>query len=377
MTNHEAVLAELEACGVTYFTGVPDSYLHGFCSALRERGDWSRNIICANEGNAIAVAVGHYLATGETPLVYMQNSGEGNAINPLASLACEDMLAIPMVLLIGWRGDPYHGDHIQHKLQGDITPLLLDDLHIPHLTLLGDLEDLRETTRAAINLVHERHAPVALLVPKGTLNGSKTFGVEEGLLPSRWEAIDAVVDTMPNETIFCASTGRAARELYHVREARGENHERDYLNVGSMGHNSSVALGIALAHPELPVVVLDGDAAIIMHMGSLSIIGQYAPKNLLHVSLNNGQHESVGGQPSAGWSTDLSAVASACGYATIQAGAVSSCEEICAAVNKLRAKEGPAFLDVHIRPGIRKGLPGLEVVPHAMRDSLMQTLGAV
>ena len=375
MSHHEAFLGALRDHGVTFFTGVPDSYLHGFCTLLRETAERNDNVICANEGNAIGVAVGHYLATGEMPLVYMQNSGEGNAVNPLASLACEEMLSVPMILLIGWRGDPYHKDHVQHKLQGEATPLILDDLGIAHLTLPDDEEGVRETVAQSVDRARERHAPVGILVPKGILNGTKTFGVEDGDYPSRWEAIDAVIDAIPSDAICCASTGRAARELYYVRESRGEGHACDYLNVGSMGHNSSVALGMALAHPDRQVVVLDGDAAVIMHMGSLAVEGQYAPRNLLRVTLNNAQHESVGGQPSAGRTTNLTGVAAACGYATVEFGPAISTGDIAAAIAELSKADRPAFLDVYIRSGIRKGLPGLEVDPRAMRDGLMEELG--
>lgn len=375
MTNHEAMLEELEKRGVSFFAGVPDSYLHGICTLLREHVDQNSNVIAANEGNAVGVAAGRYLATGEIPLVYMQNSGLGNAVNPLASLVCKDMLSVPMLLLIGWRGDPFHKDHVQHKLQGKVTPEILDGLEIPYVVLSDGEDAIRACVDEAIAMTKELHAPVALLSPKGVLSGTKTFGVTDGAFPSRWEAIEAVLDAVPWDAILCASTGRASRELWNLRNERGESHACDYLNVGSMGHNSSVALGIALAHPDRPVVVLDGDAAVIMHMGSLAINGQYAPPNLLHVVLNNAQHESVGGQPSAGRVADLTSVAAACGYATVGAGPVTAVEEIADAVAVLLQAGRPGFLDVYIRPGIRKGLPGLEVDPKTMRDDLVGALG--
>lgn len=375
MTNHEAMFEELKKQGVSFFAGVPDSYLHGICTLLRELVDRNNNVIAANEGNAIGVAVGHYLATGEMPLVYMQNSGLGNAVNPLASLACRDMLSVPMLLLIGWRGDPFHKDHVQHKLQGVATPGILDGLEIPYVVLSDGEDAVRACVGEAIAIAKELHAPVALLSPKGVLSGTKTFGVTDGVFPSRWEAIEAVLDAAPSSAIFCATTGRASRELWNLRNERGETHSNDYLNVGSMGHNSSVALGIALAHPERPVIVLDGDAAVIMHMGALAINGQYAPSNLLHVVLNNAQHESVGGQPSAGRDVSLTAVAAACGYATVVEGPVTAIESIADAVSGLLRANQPGFMDVYIRPGIRKGLPGLEVDPKAMRDDLVTVLG--
>lgn len=366
-------LDSLEAAAVTFFAGVPDSYLNGFCKCLLERASRERNVIAANEGNAVAVAAGHYLATGETPLVYMQNSGLGNAVNPLASLACKPMLGIPMVLLIGWRGDPWHHDHVQHELQSRATPLILDALGIPYRVLTdGDLNAAVWAAEAARSM----GGPVAILAPKGVLSRAKV-PPRPGALPLRREdAIRLVVETVPRDAVFSATTGRAARELYWVREGRGESHECDYLNVGSMGHASSVALGIALAQPNRTVVCLDGDGAAIMHMGALAMQSRYATPNLLHVVLNNGEHESVGGQPSAGQTVDMTAVAEACGYSTVGS-PVSSAEEVESAVRELCARPQAGFLDIRISSGIRSDLPPLEVEPAAMRDGLLGELAGI
>ena len=356
--------------GVTFFTGVPDSYLHGFCTELRGVCPHERNVIAANEGNAVGIAVGRYLATGEVPLVYMQNSGLGNAMNPLVSLACSGMLGIPMVLLVGWRGDPFHGDHVQHELQGRITPAMLDDMGIPHVTLGDDGLAAASICSDIVGRARAGQTPVAILVPKGVLGGVKSPVEDEGCPLSREEAIRVILGAAPRNALFSATTGRAARELFHVREDRGEGHSRDYLNVGSMGHASSVALGMAMAAPDRQVVCLDGDAAAIMHMGALTMPSRYRVPNFLHVVLNNGMHESVGGQPSAGHSVDLTAVASACGYEVV-GGPVSAPEDVVKAVVDLCARDGAAFLDVRIRSGMRPDMPGLEVDPKKMRDDLM------
>lgn len=364
----------LSEVGVRFFAGVPDSYLHGFCTELKPLISEGRNVIAANEGNAIGIATGYYLATAEVPLVYMQNSGLGNAVNPLASLACNGMLGIPMILLIGWRGDPYHSDHVQHELQGAATPTILDDLGISHVELCEDCADVASFIRDAVEQSAAGQTPVAILVPKGVLNGVKHPYSDESCPLSREEAIIAVLEAVPSDAIFSATTGRAARELFHVREARGEDHSRDYLNVGSMGHASSVALGIALAHPGRQVVCLDGDAAVIMHMGALAMASTYNAPNFLHVVLNNGAHESVGEQPSAGQQVDFTAIAEACGYETVGR-PVSTKEQIADAIVDLCAREGAKFLDIHIHSGIRSDMPGLEVEPKAMRDGLMAELG--
>lgn len=371
-----ALLDALEARGVRFFAGVPDSYLHAFCAELSRRYPAERNVVAANEGNAVAIACGHYLATGEAPLVYMQNSGLGNAVNPLASLANPEMLGIPLLLLVGWRGDPYHEDHVQHALQGRATPPLLDALGVPHIELPGGDGAAGEAVSEALRLAREAGGPAAILVPKGVLSTGKAPMVDDSPLPSREEAIRAVLDAAPPGAIFAATTGRASRELFHVRESRGEGRSRDFLNVGSMGHASSVALGIALAHPGRRVVCLDGDAALIMHMGSLAPVSKLDVPNLLHVVLNNGLHESVGGQPSAGRDVDFTAIARACGYATAD-GPASSPDEAAAAIRSLCGLTRPAFLDFRIRGGIRGGMPGLEVDPKAMRDGLMDELGAL
>lgn len=365
----ERFLKALEGERVNFFVGVPDSYLHGFCELLRDNKYC--NVIAANEGNAVAIAAGYHLGTGATPLVYMQNSGLGNAVNPLVSLAGDTMLGIPMLLLIGWRGDPFHNDHVQHKLQGRITPTLLNGMHIPYQILNGD--GVSNVCWAVAEAARTKR-PVALLAPKGMLDGTKKGIRVAADLLSREDAIGIVLDELGDNVFYSATTGRASRELYHLRDARGEGHEYDYLNVGAMGHASSVAFGIALARPGNLTVCLDGDAAIIMHMGALAVQGSCKPSNLIHIAFNNGEHESVGGEPSAARAIDLTAVAAACGYRTVHQ-AVSSREEIESALKELRSCGGPSFLEVAIRPGIRADLPPLEIEPKVMRDELMACLG--
>lgn len=303
----------------------------------------------------------------------MQNSGLGNAVNPLASLANAEMLGVPMLLLVGWRGDPRHADHVQHALQGRATPALLGDLGVPHVELGDGPDAADEAVAGAIRLADTAGGPAAILVPKGVLGGVKAPFPEGGPLMSREEAISCVLDAAPADALFSATTGRAARELYWLREARGEGHERDYLNVGSMGHASSVALGMALARPDRRVVCLDGDAALIMHMGGLAATPLLGAPNLLHVVLNNGRHESVGGQPSAGWDADFTAIAEACGHSTV-GHPVSGRGEVGPAVRELCGSGKASFLDVRIRCGIRADIPGLDVDPKAMRDALMREL---
>ncbi len=357
MLDQKLVLEALARNGVTYLTGVPDSYLNGFCGyALAHCGD--RFMIAANEGNAVAIAAGHYFATKEIPLVFLQNSGLGNALNPLCSLVDEAVYAVPMILLVGWRGEGNtEPNHPQHKLQGEITPKLLEILHIPYKILSDDDAGFAAAVREAAAYCRETRRPYGLIAPKGVMAASEKANDVDATYPmSRQDAIEIILDHMPSDAVYAATTGRASRELFFLREKRNETKAHDYLNVGSMGHASSVALGIALARPERHVVVLDGDSAAIMHMGALTMVSKVTAPNFLHVILNNGAHESVGGQPSAGHKVDFTAVAEACGYAT--AGKPATTEaELVSAIEALKNCGRAAFIDCRIHKGLTGKLP--------------------
>jgi len=359
--------------GVTFFTGVPDSYLNGFCNyALAHCGD--RNVITANEGNAVALAAGHYLATKEIPVVYMQNSGEGNAVNPLASLADKDVYATPMILLIGWRGQGNsEPNHPQHWRQGEITTGLLDLLHIPYSILTDSNDEFEGIVEKAVSYCTKTRGVYAFVAPKGVMaDPDKPNNVDDTYPMSREEAMEVILDNMPPDTIYSATTGRATRELFFLREKRGEGKEHDFLNVGSMGHASSVALGIALS-TDRPVTVLDGDSAAIMHMGALTMVSKVNAPNFLHVVLNNGAHESVGGQPSAGHLLDWTSIAEACGYATVGK-AVTTREELIEAINTLRTAGKAAFIDCRIHKGLARKLPPIIFDHREAIDSLIEDL---
>ena len=373
MLNQEKVFEALAANGVTFFTGVPDSYLNGFCNyALRCFPE--RTVIAANEGNAVGIASGHYIATGELPLVYMQNSGIGNAVNPLVSLAEERVYAVPMILLIGWRGQGNtEPNHPQHALQGEITPGLCEIMNIPYTVLEDDDAHFAETVRRATDYCKANRRSYALIAPKGVMAGEKTNNTDAVYPMSREEAIEVILDHMPADTVYSATTGRATRELYWLRERRGESKRHDFLNVGSMGHASSVALGIAMAKPDRPVVVLDGDSACMMHMGALTMVSKHSVPRFLHVVLNNGAHESVGGQPSAGHRIDFTAIAAACGYRTVGK-PVATKEELIAALDELRGGDGAAFIDCRIHKGLSGALPPLKFSHREAIDALIDEL---
>lgn len=374
MLDQEKVFKTLAENGITFFTGVPDSYLNGFCNyALANCSD--RNIITANEGNAVAVAAGHWFASRELPLVYMQNSGQGNALNPLASLADPAVYAVPMILLIGWRGQgETEPNHPQHRLQGEITTGLMDLMHIPRTILTDSNQEFARAVREAAECCREHRGPYALIAPKGVMADPDKPNNADAIYPmSREEAIGTVLDHMPKDTIFCATTGRATRELFFLRERRGEGREHDFLNVGSMGHVSSVALGIALERKERPVVALDGDSACIMHMGAMTMVSKLKVPNFLHIVLNNGAHESVGGQPSAGHLIDLTRIAEGCGYATTGK-AVTTRPELIAAITGLRRTDRAAFIDCRIHKGLNSVLPPIVFDHRRAIDALTEDL---
>lgn len=374
MLDQAKVFEALANNGVSYFTGVPDSYLNGFCNyALAHCGD--RNVIAANEGNAVGIAAGHYFASREIPLVYMQNSGMGNTINPLASLVDRDVYAVPMLLLIGWRGQGNtEPNHPQHKLQGEITPGLLDVMHIPYSVLTDDDAEFEQVVEQAVSYCRKTRGVYAFIAPKGIMaDPDKPNNMDATYPMSREEAIEVILDHMPEDTIYSATTGRATRELFFLREKRNETKAHDFLNVGSMGHASSVALGIALEKPDRHVVVLDGDSAAMMHMGAMTMVSKVKAPNFLHVVLNNGAHESVGGQPSAGHLVGFTKVAEACGYATVGK-AVETEEELIAAIEKLKDCGKASFIDCRIHKGLSRKLPPIIFDHREAIDGLMEDL---
>lgn len=264
-----------------------------------------------------------------------------------------------MILLIGWRGQPGTGDWAQHELQGEITTPLLELMNIPYRILLDNPDDFTAALTNAVAYCKENRKAYGLIVPNGVMNGLKANIIDSSYPMSREEAIEIILDTMPPDTLYSATTGRATRELFFLRRRRNESCKYDFLNLGAMGHASSVALGIALERPDRKVVVLDGDAAAIMHMGAMTMVSWLAPANYLHVVLNNGAHESVGGQPTTANAIDFTAIADACGYRTVGK-FVETDEELREAIATLNNCGSPAFIDCRIHKGLRGPLPPLE-----------------
>ncbi len=351
---------KLHDSGIEFITGVPDTLLNDFCLHIEDSWSKDRHVIAANEGNAIGLAAGYHLATGTIPLVYMQNSGIGNTVNPILSLVHQGVYSIPLILLIGWRGEPGRNDHAQHKKQGEITTTLLETMDIPYKVLTDDTEGTIEALKWSLDVAKTSNSPVALIATKGVFEkGEKAgFNSDDKQLLSREEAINCVLNTIPHDSIVVASTGRATRELYELRNIRKEKHNYDFLNVGAMGHTSSIATGLSLGTKQT-VVCLEGDSSAIMHLGAFTTTGGIKPKNILHVVLNNGVHESVGGQQSAGFSANLTDIATNSGYKTMGK-AFKNVDDIKQAVKSLLKNEGPSFLEIIIRKGIRSDMPPLK-----------------
>ena len=366
----------LASKGIDFYAGVPDSLLKNLCAYITDHADAKHNIIAANEGGAMGLAAGHYLATGQIPVVYMQNSGEGNIINPLASLTDKEVYNIPVLLVIGWRGKPGVHDEPQHVKQGKVTTGLLNVMGIDYTVLSKEEDKAEKQIEKAVTYMQQTKECYALVIEKDTFEeyklSSSLSTLQASLSLSREEAIQTVAAALGEKDVIVSTTGMISRELFEYRAAKNQGHERDFLTVGSMGHASQIALGIALEKPDRRVWCFDGDGASIMHMGSMAIVGSKAPKNYVHVVFNNGAHDSVGGQPTVGLSIDLPAIAKAVGYKHVYS--VDNKEEL----ERLLAScilplisEGAAFIEVKVKKGNRKDLGRPTTTPIQNKEALM------
>lgn len=374
MLSPKIFIESLAAKGIDFFAGVPDSLLKNVCAFISDTLDDRHNIIAANEGAAVGLAAGHYLATGHIPCVYMQNSGEGNAINPLASLTDKEVYGIPVLLVIGWRGEPGVHDEPQHVKQGKITLPLLDAMGIRHEILSQDETEFRSQLDGAVRHMSETGEAFAFIVRKNTFEPYTLQRHEVNEYPlSREEAIQKVAASLSAKDVIVSTTGMISRELFEYRTAQGQGHERDFLTVGSMGHASQIALGIALEKTDRRVWCFDGDGAALMHLGSVAIIADKAPENFVHVIFNNGAHDSVGGQPTVGLKVNLAGIAKAAGYK--DAVSVTTAEDLSSALKVLKTMRGPVLLEVRVHRGNRKDLGRPTTTPIQNRDALMEFMG--
>ena len=372
MISPKFFIDALASYGIDFYAGVPDSLLKNICAYIQDHLDEKHNIIAANEGAAVGLAAGYYLATGKVGVVYMQNSGEGNIINPLASLTDKEVYNIPVLLLIGWRGRPGVHDEPQHVKQGKVTAGLLNTMGVNYDVISADEDKAVRQIAKAVDALKNNEV-YALVIEKGTFEDYTLQHVEaNNLQMAREEAIQLVVASLDENDAIVSTTGMISRELFEYRTTMNEGHERDFLTVGSMGHASQIALGIALAKENRKVWCLDGDGACIMHMGSMAIVAQKAPKNFVHVIFNNGAHDSVGGQPTVGLKIDFKGVAEAVGYKA--AYSVDTKEALINALALVKETDGPVFLEIKVRKGNRKDLGRPTTTPIQNKKALMEFL---
>jgi phosphonopyruvate decarboxylase len=351
MIEAEYFYKKLVDSGVGFFSGVPDSLLKDFCAYITEKAGEQNHIIAVNEGAAVALACGYHLATGNISLVYMQNSGIGNAVNPLLSLADTEVYRIPLVLVIGWRGEPGVHDESQHVKQGKVTCSLLETMGIPYSVLENNEEDANRQIDTCFDTIKKTQSPYAFVIRKDTFASYTLQKEESKATMTREEAIELISSN--RDGIIVSTTGMISRELYELREKISPvTHERDFLTVGSMGHASSIALSIALQKPQIQVTCLDGDGAALMHMGAFAAIGTKKPRNFCHIVLNNGAHDSVGGQPTIAPFIDLPAIARACGY--VHVFQAKTKDELKSILGK--KDERLTFIEVMVKKGARKDL---------------------
>ena len=365
--------------GVEFFTGVPDSLLKEFCAYVDAVTEPHAHIIAANEGTAIGIGSGFFLATGKLPLVYLQNSGLGNAINPLLSLADPEVYSLPMVVLVGWRGMPGVKDEPQHIKQGRVTPALLNAIEVPWQEVDGDSVKAQAAVSWATQTARNSSAPVVLLAHKDVFSGTEKSRPQTAMANaklSRERAIALISSSLEPDTTVVSTTGMISRELYEQRVALRQPRSSDFLTVGSMGHASQIALGIANSRPEIDVACIDGDGSVLMHMGGMATIGSRRVGNILHIVLNNGVHDSVGGQPTVSPQISFPNIARACGYDFV--GETASTEsEVRDAISKMGSMPGRRFLEVVVLPGSRPDLARPKESPLENRDIFTKKLRAL
>ena len=373
MIRPEFFYNQVKANGTEFFTGVPDSLLKNFCAYVTDNTSSRNHIIAANEGCATGLAAGYHFATGGIPLIYMQNSGLGNTVNPMLSLMDPDVYSIPCLMVVGWRGEPGVHDEPQHVKQGKVTCALLDAMQIPYAVMADEEDALAAQITAAFDCIKKNSAPYAFVVKKGTFADyvlKNNIPVEAEL--TREAAIECIVQAAGDKTAFVSTTGMASRELFELREKYQMGHKKDFLTVGSMGHASQIALAIALQKPDRRIICLDGDGASIMHMGGMATIGTQCPSNMIHIVLNNGAHDSVGGQPTVGLQINLCDIALACGYKHVVS--VTSAAMLQKALETAKKDKVLTFIEVKVRKGARKNLGRPTTTPIQNKEALMEFL---
>ena len=364
----------LSILGGDFYTGVPDSLLKSLINYLMKIYgiDSKHHVIAANEGNCVALAAGYYLATKKIPIVYMQNSGEGNVVNPIASLTSDKVYAIPIIYIVGWRGEPGVHDEPQHIFQGEITLKLLEDLDIKYFVVSKEtkVDEIKDKMKD-FNEVLKKGKSVAFVIRKGALKYEGKVEYKNKYTMKREEIIEHILKVSKDDPVI-STTGKASREVFEIRDRNKEGHAKDFLTVGSMGHSSTIALGIANNKPSTKIWCIDGDGAALMHMGAMGIIGATAPKNYVHILINNGSHESVGGMPTVALDMDFVMIAKACGYKNVVS--VESFEDLDRELMEAKKKNELSFLEIKCSIGARNDLGRPTTTPQENKNGFMNYL---
>ena len=357
-----------------FFSGVPDSTFKDWMKFLAdEHGKRLTNIIACNECEAVAIAAGYNIATGKIGVVYMQNSGEGKAVNPLTSLCDSEIYSIPVLLMIGWRGEPGKEDEPQHKKMGRVMLPLLDTLEIPYKTLPDDIEEAEKVIAEMKKKVEKTKSPAVVIIKKGLFEKYEEKRKSEAKYEmTREDAIKTIVDNLDGSEAIISTTGKSSRELFEYREESGQGHSKDFLTVGSMGCSASIANSIALQKPGKQIFVFDGDGSVIMQMGSLATIGHYKPKNLYHIIFDNNAHESTGGQPTVSDTVNFEQIALACGYKAAKTAETKF--DLEKTIKKMKSSEGPQMLIIKVNKGARKDLGRPTTTPIENKQAFMEFL---
>lgn len=360
---------------IDFFCGVPDSLLKELCAYIDHQFSSQQHIITANEGNAVGLAMGRFLGSNSPAVVYMQNSGLGNAVNPLTSLADPKVYSVPMLLVIGWRGEPGVKDEPQHVMQGQVTEQQLTILDIPYVVLDAQ-SDSQNVLLPLLQKMRTQSRPVAVLVKKGTFSGYKPDSQASSPQYSmkREEALSVLLSEFDSDDIVVSTTGKTSREVFELRKARGET-ASDFLTVGGMGHTLSIAMGVALVKQDRKVIAIDGDGSMLMHMGALPIAGSHATDNLVHIVLNNQCHESVGGQPTVAGNIDLQRIAIASGYQHYFS--ASEQDTIAKTWKQVAHSTGPVLFEIKIAKGARSDLGRPSSSPIENKQAFMQHVGSL
>lgn len=341
------LLGQLEKMGISTITGVPDSTLKQFCDGIQTYKGNLQHYVTANEGAAVGLAIGSYLATSRPACVYMQNSGIGNAVNPIASLANRDVYGIPMLFIVGWRGEPGVKDEPQHVFQGKITCELFETLSVSYrvidqYTSDGEMDEILAEAEKVLNQGDQ----FAVIVKKGTFEKAESFKWENGNVMQREEALGQILKGVSRDAVIVSTTGKISRELYEQSEKIYGNHDNIFMTVGGMGHASMIALGIAKNKPDKKIVCIDGDGAVLMHMGALPFIAAQAQENFYHVVINNQAHESVGAMPTGCQEADFAQLARAAGYR--EARRLETMDEVSQIGQWIGENRGPLFWEIPV-----------------------------